>query len=280
VTATESTCRLCRSTLTARLFVKQQVDYWRCAECRFRFATPDPDPNLANAIDDYEDAYLQYLAPDRGDDANFRALYRWMARVAALEGKTLLDVGAGSGKLVRFLRGRGIDATGVEPSRALFDRFLAGDDSFTCTTLDGLRRSNARVFDVVTAFDVIEHVGDPVAFLREVAAALKPGGVLFASTPDVESLPARLFGRRWHFYYPYHVSYFGRRTLERAAAAQGLRLVGAEHRGRLRSLGYVIRYAAEFVGGGEAPAWARWFDGWYVPINLFDTVYAGFRRVD
>jgi hypothetical protein len=107
---------------------------------------------------------------------------------------------------------------------------------------------------------------------------LKPGGVFFASTPDVESLPARLFGRRWHFYYPYHVSYFGRRTLARAAAAHGLHAIGAAHRGRLRSLGYVIRYAAEFIRGADAPGWARWFDTWYVPINLFDTLYIAFRR--
>src|SRR5262245_15829759 len=109
-------------------------------------------------------------------------------------------------QLVRYLRQRGVDAHGIEPSRALFERFLSGDASFSCTTLDDERIAPGS-FAVVTAFDVIEHVSDPVGFLRRAVATLEPGGVFFLSTPDVESPTARLFGRRWHFYYRYHLSY-------------------------------------------------------------------------
>jgi SAM-dependent methyltransferase len=269
-------CPLCGSARTAVLFTKQQTDYRGCPDCGFRFSTPDRNPNLTNTIDDYEDAYLQYLAPDRGDAANFDSLYRWMTKVTPLDGKRLLDVGAGSGTLVRYLRRRGIDAHGIEPSRALFDRFLSGDAPFRCATLEADPSSPA--WPVVTAFDVIEHVPDPVRFLGSVAAALEPGGVFFLSTPDVESFTARAFGRRWHFYYPYHLSYFGPRTLTRPAASHGLHMISCSHRGRWRSVGYVARYVAEFIGGRPAPPWASRFDDWYVPINLFDTMYAAFRK--
>ena len=121
-------------------------------------------------------------------------------------------------------------------------------------------------------------MSDPAAFVRDVAATLAPGGVFFLSTPDVESLTARVFGRRWHFYYPYHLSYFAPRTLARAAAPHGLRVRDMRHRGRLRSVGYVIRYAAEFVSGMRAPRWSQSFDDWYVPINLFDTMYVALQR--
>jgi 2-polyprenyl-3-methyl-5-hydroxy-6-metoxy-1,4-benzoquinol methylase len=273
----ERTCPLCGSPRPARILERQQTDYWKCPDCGFRFATPPRNPNLANAIDDYEDAYLQYLAPDRADEANFDSLYQWMATTTPLEGKRLLDVGAGGGKLVRYLRRRGVDAHGIEPSRALFDRFLSGDSAFACATIGEASASGA-AFPIVTALDVIEHVADPVAFLREVAAALEPGGVFFVTTPDVDSVTARVFGRRWHFYYPYHLSYFGPRTLARAAAKHGLRMLDCRHRGRLRSVGYMIRYVAEFVAGGDAPRWARRFDDWYVPTNLLDTMYVAFRR--
>lgn len=274
----ERNCPLCGSRRTAVLFRKQDTDYWGCSACRFRFATPLINPNLANTLDGYEDAYLQYLEADASDAANFESLYQWMNRFAPLEGKRLLDVGAGSGKLVRFLRGRGVDAHGIEPSRALFDRFLAGEAAFTCATLDRYRPTAAG-FDIVTAFDVIEHVPDPVGFIGDVAALLKPGGVFFASTPDVGSLPAKAFGRRWHFYYPYHLSYFEPRTLARAAEPHGLHILDCRHRGRVRSVGYMVRYVAEFVVGANAPGWARWFDARYVPINLFDTIYVAFERV-
>jgi hypothetical protein len=132
-------------------------------------------------------------------------------------------------------------------------------------------------FDVITAFDVIEHVPDPHAFTRAVAERLEPGGVWLLSTPDVESLTARLFGRRWHFYYPYHLSYFGPSTLGRLAEHHGLRIVSVSHRGRLRSVGYIARYAAEFIGGRAAPVWASRFDDWSLPVNLFDTMYVALR---
>ena len=276
--ASKRTCPLCGSSHAAPLFRKRQTDYWECAGCTFRFATPDVNPNLTKTLDGYEEAYLQYLAADASDAANFESLYRWMEGFATLQGKRLFDVGAGSGKLVRYLRGRGVDAHGIEPSRALFDRFLADDMAFTCATLDELRLSAPQTFDIITAFDVIEHVPDPRGFLRAVAAFLEPGGTFFASTPDVESLAARAFGRRWHFYYPYHLSYLGPRTIARAAEPHGLRVLDARHRGRRRSVAYMIRYAAELICGIRAPRWARRFDDWYLSVNLFDTMYVVFRR--
>ena len=274
----ERRCPLCGADRAAPLFTKQRTDYWACAACTFRFATPDVNPNLTQTLDGYEDAYLQYLAADASDASNFAALLRWMERFAPLAGKRLLDVGAGSGKLVRYLREHGVDAHGIEPSRALFERFLTDDAAFTCATLDEFHAFDPRTFDIVTAFDVIEHVADPAGFLRAVSVCLGPGGTFFASTPDVESLTARTFGRRWHFYYPYHLSYLGPRTMARAATQNGLRMIDVSHRGRLRSAAYMIRYAAEFICGIKPPGWARWFEGRYLPVNLFDTMYVAFRR--
>jgi 2-polyprenyl-3-methyl-5-hydroxy-6-metoxy-1,4-benzoquinol methylase len=271
-------CAICQSTDTVVSFTKQGIDYSECRACRFRFSSPDVNPNLANALDDYQAAYLQYLAPEPADTANFDALRVWMNKWCPLRGARLLDVGAGSGKLVRHLTAHGVHAEGLEPSRALFEHFLSGDPNFTCDVLGNYRRSTAERFDAITAFDVIEHVADPVEFLEQVAALLNPGSAFFVSTPDVSSIAARTFGRRWHFYYPYHLSYFSPKTLAAAATRHGLTLVDVRHRGKLRSLGYVVRYAAEFIGGREAPRWAGWFDSWYLPINLFDVMYLCFRR--
>jgi len=273
----ERPCPLCGS-IAAPLFSKREVDYWRCARCTFRFATPDVNPNLTKTLSGYEEAYLQYLADDPGDAVNFESLCSWMEDFAALEGKRLLDVGAGSGKLVRFLRSRGVDAHGIEPSRALFDRFLKDDPAFACATLDDLHAPGRQPYDIITAFDVIEHVPDPVAFLGGVERLLAAAGTCFVSTPDVESMVARIFGRRWHFYYPYHLSYLGPRTIARAAATQGFHILDSRHRGRLRSTAYMVRYGAEMILGARAPRWARLFESWYLPVNLFDTMYVVLRR--
>jgi 2-polyprenyl-3-methyl-5-hydroxy-6-metoxy-1,4-benzoquinol methylase len=273
----ERRCPLCGSAPAALLFTKRGTDYWGCPACTFRFSTPEINPNLTKALDGYEAAYLQYLAADVSDAVNFESLCRWMERFTPLAGKRLLDFGAGSGKLVRYLRGRGVDAHGLEPSRALFDEFLSGDTAFVRATIEELHASAPQPFDIVTAFDVIEHVSDPRGFLAAVSMFLEPGGTCFASTPDVESRVAKLFGRRWHFYYPYHLSYLGPRTIARAVP-DALRVIDVSHRGRLRSVAYMIRYSAEMIGGMRAPRWAHWFENWYWPVNLFDTMYVVFRR--
>lgn len=273
----ERVCPLCGSNRVAGLFRKEQTDYWRCRACGFRFATPPTNPNLANEIGDYEKAYLQYLEPDRADDRNFDELRGWIETFGSLEAARLLDVGAGSGKLVRYLLGRGVLASGLEPARPIFDMFLKSEPAFTCAMLGDYRSADGQPMDIVTVFDVLEHIADPASFLDDIAAQLKPGGLLFISTPDVGSLVARLFGRRWHFFSVYHLSFFSKRTLVEAAGARGFSLVDFRRRGRLRSVGYMVRYGAEFIGGGRAPGWASRFDEWYLPVNLFDTMYLCLR---
>ncbi len=271
-------CGICGGTDTTEIFRKEEIPYFACRSCGFRFARPARNPNLANRIEDYEPAYLQYLQSDPADRANFDVLYDWVARFAPLPRGALLDVGCGSGKLVRYLRTRGVDARGLEPSAALYDRFLSEDAAFVHGTLDSLRANSSERFDVITVLDVIEHVEDPLALLADAAGALSPGGILLISTPDVASWPARLLGRRWHYYNPYHLSYFDVRSLMRCASPIGFDLLQYAHQGRRRSVGYLLRYLWNFVLRRDSPPFLRRLDTLCVPINLFDVIYLCLRK--
>jgi len=61
---------------------------------------------------------------------------------------------------------------------------------------------NAKSFDVVTMSHVIEHVPEPVGFLREARRLLKPGGKIVIVTPNLQSLGARLFAADWYYLDP------------------------------------------------------------------------------
>jgi SAM-dependent methyltransferase len=259
-------------------FERDGIPYFTCATCSFRFSRPARNANLENALDEYEDAYLQYLRPDPADDVNFEALRSWIERARPLADAAVLDVGCGSGKLVRHMCAHGARAVGLEPSAALHGHFLAGEPGFYLGTVGEFGRMPPQRFDVVTAFDVLEHVADPAEFLRELARLVAPGGHLFVSTPDVGSLAARVFGRRWHYYDRYHLGYFSRRTLEGAAGEAGFEPIAFTHLGRRKSAGYLLRYFFDFVLNRRPPAFVAALNRLYVPINLFDNMYLAFRR--
>lgn len=77
-------------------------------------------------------------------------------------------------------------------------------------------------FDAVTLWDVLEHLHDPLASLREIRRVLKPGGVLFARVPNGASYVAKLCGKYWSGYdLPRHMTIFTPRTLARMLCAAG-----------------------------------------------------------
>jgi 2-polyprenyl-3-methyl-5-hydroxy-6-metoxy-1,4-benzoquinol methylase len=270
----DPSCTLCASTRVGRLFVKEGLCYWRCRTCRLVFAHGGPNSNLENRLEDFEPAYLDYLGATAEDEQRFRSLQVWMERFTPLAGRRLLDVGAGSGKWVRYLRARSVDVHGLEPSQALYERFLRAEPCFTRGFLEDFAARYAESFDLVTAFDVLEHVDRPRAFLRALACALKPGGALFVSTPDAASYLARCTGRFWHYYNRYHLSLFEAHTLRAALAELGLEELGFARLGRKKSLAYLWSYARDFVfrAGGPSACVPRLLEGLALPVNLFDTM--------
>jgi 2-polyprenyl-6-hydroxyphenyl methylase/3-demethylubiquinone-9 3-methyltransferase len=103
-----------------------------------------------------------------------------------LEGKSALDVGCGAGLLAEPLARMGAMVTAVDASEALIEAaksHAAGmglDIDYRACEVEDLTGQ----FDLVTAMEVVEHVADPAAFVRALAARLARGGLLVMSTPN------------------------------------------------------------------------------------------------
>ena len=149
------------------------------------------------------------------------------------EGKRLLDVGCGVGVFLRMARQDHWQVTGADISS-----FAAkyGQEQFGLDIRQGTLRSLAlppEAVGVVTMWDLIEHVSDPVAELREAARVVKAGGYLLVNTPNEGALLkilARIsyglsFGLVSYpvrkLYHIYHRHYFGAKTLARALEEAG-----------------------------------------------------------
>jgi SAM-dependent methyltransferase len=134
----------------------------------------------------------------------------------------LLDAGCGPGYFVRAAADFGFEARGIEVSQYAVDfarRELGVDvrqGTIAATDLP------PGPFDVVTLWDVIEHLPAPLAALRAAAGLLRPGGFIVLSTGDYASLVARLSGAHWHlFNLPEHLWFFTPGSLRRLLSRAG-----------------------------------------------------------
>lgn len=200
------------------------IPYHRCASCGFIFtiAFDHFGPAEFGAYI-YNEAYA-LADPDfagHRPDENARMLHRNFGASAA--GLNVLDYGGGNGRMAEQLRNLGFTATTYDP-------FYAGSER------------PAGLFDLVTAFEVLEHTTTPRETLADMASLLAPDGMLFCSTlvqpPDIDDM--RL---AWWYAAPRngHVSLYSRAALRAAGAAAGLTYGGGNdllhvfHRGRLPS---------------------------------------------
>ncbi len=145
-----------------------------------------------------------------------------------VRGGALLDVGAAGGYLVERANRAGFDARGVEVSEhavEIASRVVPGRvHQGTLETLDLEPGS----LDVVTLFDVLEHVPAPSDSLSRLARWLKPGGWLAVTTPDVDSLSARWMAGAWPHYKEEHLFYPSRGGLRRLFASAGFTVAHEE----------------------------------------------------
>lgn len=125
----------------------------------------------------------------------------------------LLDVGCGYGTFLGIASDF-FDVSGVEISSDAVSyvkkrypfRVYQGDIESSSLNLNGL--------DIVTLWDVIEHLYDPKTVLNSLHTMLNENGLLAISTGKIGSLPSRLFGKRWAYYhYLDHVYFFSLKSL-------------------------------------------------------------------
>jgi SAM-dependent methyltransferase len=211
----------------------------RCRNCRFGFSQFRPsDDQLSSLYRQMDNEVYDQELPGRTTTArrHLRLLQRFCP-----PGR-LLDVGCASGLLVKGAAEAGWQVTGVEPSQTFFDKAKAtvgSRGSLLQGTLQEVDLPPA-TFDAVTLWDVLEHVQQPVEFLRLCASKLKPRGCLFVNVPDLDSFPARLLGRRWPLFLAEHLNYFNRSSLRKLAVNLGLIEVQMGQRAASFSLPYLF----------------------------------------
>jgi SAM-dependent methyltransferase len=149
-------------------------------------------------------------------------------------GGAILDLGCASGGFLSTLKGPSWKLFGIEMSEdaASEARTRCGAEVFVGDILDA--PFPAQSFDVITCFNVLEHVYEPKEVLARVAKWLKPGGIFYTLIPNIDSAGAHIFRSYWYpLELPRHLYHFSPGTLRDVAQSAGLRQVSLETRREL-----------------------------------------------
>ena len=225
-------CALCGERARRLRFRAGPHSVVTCRACDLTYVTPrlEPEALLQQVYDasywsspaPRERGYGDYLGDAQLYRATFERRLHALTRYLPSAGRAL-DVGCGSGQFLQALRDAGWQVAGIEPSARA--RAAAAAQLGAGVVSPGTLAESAFApasFDLVTFWDVLEHLPDPLAALRRARDLLAPGGRLAVETQDVKSLAARLLGRRWHHYkHAEHLLHFHRGTLRRALRASG-----------------------------------------------------------
>jgi 2-polyprenyl-3-methyl-5-hydroxy-6-metoxy-1,4-benzoquinol methylase len=254
----EVNCNLCgrdewRVRFPATMQASPQVDAFRCTSpgyghhaqiveclhCGYVYANPRlTEEQLLAAYAAVEDN--TYVQERQGRELTFQRHLQHMEKILGVaNGRALLDVGAYIGVFVEVAAAAGWQVCGVEPSTwAVTEAQKRG-----LPVIEGTQDTpdlQAKRFDVLTMWDVIEHVVDPMAELRKAHHLLKPGGWVVVHTMDVDSLAARLMGSHWPWLMDMHLHYFSQATLAQMMRNVGFEVVWSGVRGRYLRLGYLV----------------------------------------
>lgn len=250
-----------------------------CNHCGHVYANPRwSETELVAAYTAVEDEI--YVTERTGRELTFRKHLAAMERqVGVANGRSLLDVGAYIGVFVEVAQAAGWRACGVEPSTWAARQAQQRGLNVIEGTQDAPALQGCQ-FDVVTMWDVIEHVAEPLTEVQKASHLLKSGGWLVVHTMDIDSLAARLLGSRWPWLMDMHLHYFSQQSMAYMLAQAGFNVVWSGAQGRYLRLGYLASRIGGLHGalGRLAERGVAQLDlaETAVPINFGDlfTVYA------
>lgn len=231
-------CPVCGSTDYEHEIEKHGIPLVRCTNCELRFHIKIPvDPN-----DIYQASnYTLYTKEDKkeGFDENFeyrrerfgRERIRLLEKYCGdLSNKTLLDIGCGNGYFLSVAKEVCKHCVGSELSARL--REFTQEKTGVTVYDEPLEDFPERGFDIITAFDVIEHISTPVLFMQTTTNLLNPGGYVLLYTPNFDSFSIRVM-RKYSSIIDgtEHIILFNHTSLEKLGERVGLEVIHMETRG-------------------------------------------------
>lgn len=214
-------CKICGSKDTTLYHTFPFFPVIACKSCGTLFAKHPPKEERLDEI--YSDSYYEgWKGVDKKLTEKTRNMkiytfsyyLKLLKRNTKLKGKKLLDIGCATGYLLEAAKKEGADCYGVEVSPyGAQEANKKFPGRIFCGILEEAKYQD-NYFDIITMTDLIEHVLDPVFFLKEVNRILKPEGYILIITPNFHSWWSKILGKKWTNFKEEHLFYFSPTSLK------------------------------------------------------------------
>jgi 2-polyprenyl-3-methyl-5-hydroxy-6-metoxy-1,4-benzoquinol methylase len=234
-----------------------RTELWRllrCSQCSLVWLDNPPQPHEMS----------RHYGPDYDriiSSSGETSPKKWRDRLKTISqhkpAGAILDLGCSSGAFLASLKGPDWKLYGIEMSAETAKRAEAntGGQIFVGDIMDAPFAPQS--FDVITCFDVLEHVYEPLKVLTRIQEWLKPGGIFFVLVPNIDSGEARAFKSYWYgLELPRHLSHFSPaslRTMAKSAGMEEVSLVTHPNSALGHSHRYVFDDLLKFVGISRKP---------------------------
>jgi 2-polyprenyl-3-methyl-5-hydroxy-6-metoxy-1,4-benzoquinol methylase len=235
-------CEVCNSTEIKELFRKDDLTFFACSHCNLIFTSP------GFSLSDVKKIYNEdYYNPWKINDVKVSARHnkvptfnRWLFEIEKyITRGRILDIGCANGFFLEVAQEHGWVPYGVEISdySSKIAQRKFGSHVFRGSLNDA--HFDSESFDVVTAFDLIEHLLSPIQFLYEVFRVLKPGGIMAIVTADTKSFSCKLMGKNWPHFKTEHLYYFSPLNAAAILKKAGFRVLMIKRANKILTINYI-----------------------------------------
>jgi len=212
----------------------KSIDLFECVQTGYRFWRPESIAGSESFYRGLSAAWPEYYR-------DWRWEYGPMLSMLTMSDR-LLEVGSGRGYFLKLTEGRVKAATGLELNFEAIQNKVTSN-SIHATTIEEHARAHPRAYEIACSFQVLEHVTNPASFIESCIAAVRPGGLIAFSTPNLKH---RAFSRRQDAFDlpPHHVGYFTPDVYRRLAKTYGLKLESITEESRWDTTGAGLKATA------------------------------------
>ncbi len=215
---THTACLICQSTALKPLPEYKRVFLQQCDNCGFVFCAPIPTPEVLEAH------YIDYPRHDYISPLTIQRYHQLLDEFEPYrQSNRIIDVGCGNGHFLKTAGDRGWQVYGTEYTD---DAIRECENKNIKMQKGPLEPSNYEpgLFDVVTSFEVIEHINNPIDEMKKFYRILRPKGLVYLTTPNFNSLSRYYLKDKWTVIeYPEHLSYYTAQTLKRLFTKTGFK---------------------------------------------------------